>query len=85
MGGAEGLQVVTEVTPYALIFGLAGRWRRAALDCCTAPLGQKTLENCKNINLPMKEDAWEQQSAGRGAKLILKSNKIDFNYINYNM
>ena len=43
MGGAEGLQVVTEVTPYALIFGLAGRWRRAALDCCTAPLGQKNI------------------------------------------
>ena len=85
MGGAEGLQVVTEVTPYALIFGLAGRRRRAALDCCTAPPGQKTIKNCKNINLPMKEDAWEQQSAGRGAKLILKSNKIDFNYINYNM
>ena len=85
MGGAEGLQVVTEVTPYALIFGLAGRRRRAALDCRTAPPGQKTIKNCKNINLPMKEDAWEQQSAGRGAKLILKSNKIDFNYINYNM
>ena len=41
MGGAEGLQVVTEVTPYALIFGLAGRRRRAALDCRTAPPGQK--------------------------------------------
>ena len=85
MGGAEGLQVVTEVTPYALILGLAGRRRRAALDCRTAPPGQKTIKNCKNINLPMEEDALEQQPAMRGAKLILKSNKIDFNYINYNM
>ena len=41
MGGAEGLQVVTEVTPYALIFGLAGRRRRVALDRRTAPPGQK--------------------------------------------
>ena len=48
MGGAEGLQVVTEVTPYALLFGLVGRRRREALDCCTAPLGQKTIKNCKN-------------------------------------
>ena len=42
MGGAEALQVVTEVTPYALIFGFAGRRRQAALDCCTAPPGQKS-------------------------------------------
>ena len=41
MGGAEGLQGVTEVTPYALLFGLAGRRRRAALDCRTASPGQK--------------------------------------------
>ena len=39
MGGAEGLQGVTEVIPYALLFGLARR--RAALDCRTAPPGQK--------------------------------------------
>ena len=41
MGGAEGLQGVTEVTPYALLFGLAWRRRRAALDCQTAPPGKK--------------------------------------------
>ena len=41
MGGAEGLQGVTEVTSYALLFGLARRRRRAALDCRTAPPVQK--------------------------------------------
>ena len=40
-GSAEGLQGVTEVTTYALLFGLAGWRRQAALDCRTAPPGQK--------------------------------------------
>ena len=61
MGGAEGLQGVTEVTPCALLFGFTGLRRRTALDCRTAPLGQKNYINCKNNNQTMKEDAREQQ------------------------
>ena len=41
VGGAEGLQGATEVTPCALLLMLARRWRRAALDGRNTPPGTK--------------------------------------------
>ena len=86
VGGAEGPQRVTEVTPYALLFGLAGRRRRAASDCCPAPPGQKNNRKLQKQQ-PINERGRVGVTVGReGCKIdIKKSNKIDFNYINHDM
>ena len=70
MGGAEGLQVVTEVTPYALLLGLAGRRRRAALDCCTAPPGQKN-------NKKLQKHQSTNERGRVGATIGREGRKID--------
>ena len=45
MGSTDGLQGITEVTPQAILFILAGRQRRSALD------GQNALQNSKTLKI----------------------------------
>ena len=70
MGGAEGLQGVTEVTPCALLFGFTGLRRRTALDCRTAPLGQKN-----DIKLQKQQSNHERGCVG--ATVGREGRKID--------
>ena len=61
VGSAEGLQGLTEVTPPALHFILAGRQRRVAFGSQNALRSIKTLRKQLNDNQLLEDDVGEQQ------------------------
>ena len=61
VGSAEGLQGLTEVTPPALLFILAGRQRRVAFDGQNALRSIKTLRKQLINNQILEGDVGEQQ------------------------
>ena len=61
MGSAEGLQGLTEVTPPAPHFILAGRQRRVAFGSQNALRSIKTLRKQLNDNQLLEDDVGEQQ------------------------
>ena len=60
MGSAGGLQGLTEVTPLALLFVLAGRQRRVAFDGQNALTSVKSLQKQLNNNQLLEGDMGEQ-------------------------
>ena len=61
MGSAGGLQGLTEVTPLALLFVLAGRQRRVAFDGQNALRSIKMLKKQLINNQLLEGDVGEQQ------------------------
>ena len=77
------MQGVTEMTPYALLLGLAGWRRRAALDGRKhSTESKKTIKKQPNNNQLVGEYAREQQEDGWGCNHRKKSKIIDLNYEN---
>ena len=75
VGSAGGLQGLTEVTPLALLFVLAGRQRRVAFDGQNALRSIKTLRKQLINNQLLEGDVGEQQVIP--SILIEKNSKID--------